>query len=44
LWTRRGASIPLNAWPGFSALLPPPEKALDYLVVNAFKAMINRPA
>jgi hypothetical protein len=24
--------------------LPPPEKALDYLVLNAFKAMINRPA
>jgi hypothetical protein len=44
LWTCRGASIPLNAWPGFQLFLPPPEKALDYLVVNAVKAVINRPA
>jgi hypothetical protein len=39
-----GGSIPINAWPGFQPFLPPPEKALDYLVVNAFKAMIDRPA
>jgi hypothetical protein len=39
-----GLRFPLMHGQDFQPFLLPPEKALDYLVVNAFKAMVNRPA
>ncbi|KAJ7801232.1 hypothetical protein B0H14DRAFT_2896482, partial [Mycena olivaceomarginata] len=39
-----GVRFPLMYGQNFQPFLQLPEKALDYLVVNAFKGMINRAA